>query len=132
MKRQNTPWDDLLPIEDDHGMGLGRIPEILRKKRLHYEQPPITIIPYREKFIVWDGHGRTTGFMLCRKVYVPSVILENDKDMRRAVMGTREPFKSLEKIRQEYELEISPKLESLGIRTFEDYPVYQELLRRCA
>ena len=132
MKQQNTMWENLCPIENTRGMGFGRINEILRKIRLFYEQEPITLIPHNEKFIVWDGHGRTTTFMLAGNIYIPSVILENDTDMRRAVRGTKEPFKTLETLRLEYENEIKPELESEGIRKFNDYPVYQELWKRCA
>jgi hypothetical protein len=64
-------------------MSFGRILDIRDKLKSLRNLNPISVVHYQNDFIVWDGRGRTAAYMLSGKVYIPSVVLENDEDIKK-------------------------------------------------
>lgn len=131
MKCLEVPYQQLLPIESPRGrMSFRRIPQIKKLAKSLENLPPITLIPYNDYFIVWDGHGRTTAHIYSGRFTIPSNVLENDKELIRAAIRNSREMQGMNLFIEEYKTEIQPELEKWGIKAFSDYPILKELIKR--
>ena len=134
MRIAKIEWRRFLPIENPRsGMSFSRVIDIsqkikklIRKENLDY----VSLIQHGESFIVWDGHGRTSAYILQGRLLVPSAILETDEDLRRTLDDKSDNQTGIKGFLEEYLTVIAPELEQYGIKSFADYPVVQELARR--
>lgn len=98
--------------------------EVLKKcLKLGEDKTSIPLIPYQERYIVCDGHHRTTTKLILGKEVTPAAILEEDKDISTKLRGLFScgEYGSLNAVRVIYEDCWGPLTEKQGVRNFQDY-----------
>jgi hypothetical protein len=76
----DTEIKRILPIQRlVMGDQLDRVFQI-EESQLHLF-PRVTLVPYKDKFLLVDGHHRTLRYMFAGRLFVPSEIFESDKEM---------------------------------------------------
>jgi hypothetical protein len=124
MKREQIPFDKLLPIE-----------KLLRWRNVWrinlnfnpIRMGPVPVVPYNESYVLADGHSRSAVLALRKELSVPAVVLETDNDVANCYDGalyksnrSRLPICTLNEFIRKYKTYWKPDCEARGVKSFKD------------